>query len=83
MTLENIYTHIDSIKEELDNAIKLAAENYYRAHKDDSNFLFDVKETSKECYLLSQGADLCYDRPSIGFSYSLWYQGRRVNSFFR
>tara|TARA_R110002073_G_scaffold293194_1_gene458710 strand:- start:7649 stop:10108 length:2460 start_codon:yes stop_codon:yes gene_type:complete len=83
MTLENIYTHIDSIKEELDNAIKLAAENYYRAHKDDSNFLFDVKETSKECYLLSQGADLCYDRPSIGFSYSLWYQGRRVNSFLK
>ncbi|MFD2914778.1 UvrD-helicase domain-containing protein [Psychroserpens luteus] len=83
MTLENIYLHIASIKNTLDNAIKIAAENYYVVHKDDSNFLFDVKETSRECYLLSRGADLCYDRPSIGFTYSLWYQGRRVNSFLK
>lgn len=83
MTLENIYSHISLLKDILDNAIKLAASNYYRKHKNDSNFLFDVKETSKECYLLSRGADLCYDRPSIGFSYSLWYQGRRVNSFLK
>ncbi|WP_299248837.1 UvrD-helicase domain-containing protein [uncultured Aquimarina sp.] len=83
MNLEDIHTHIRSIKNDLDNAIKLAAQNYYSKHKSDSNFLFDVKETSKECYLLSKGADLCYDRPSIGFSYSLWYQGRRVNSFLK
>lgn len=83
MTLQDLHLYIISQKDVLDLAINKAALAYYNVHKNDSNFLFDVKESSKECYLLSKGEDLCYDRPSIGFTYSLWYQGRRINSFLK
>lgn len=83
MTLDNLLQYILSRKDTVDEAINKAALAYYYNHKDDKNFLFDVKKSSHECYLLSKGEDLCYDRPSIGFSYSLWYQGRRINSFLK
>lgn len=83
MTLEDLHSYIRSQKEVLDLAISNAAMHYYRDHKEDNNFLYEIEQSRKECYFLSRGEDLCYDRPSIGFTYSLWYQGRRINSFLK
>ena len=83
MSLITIYESIQSSKKTLDSCIRDAARDYYKNHKDAPNFLFDVRESTKECFNLSSGKDLCYDRPSIGFTYSLWYQGRRINSFLK
>lgn len=68
-------------KLDLEKIIRRAAARYYAAHKDNSNLLFDFSECEKEALNLSRGEDLCYDRPCIGLSYSLWYQGRRINTF--
>jgi DNA repair photolyase len=43
----------------------------------------DAKKTGEEMWLLSRGGDLCYDRPTIGFNYSLWYHPKRINTFLR
>ncbi|WP_340067076.1 UvrD-helicase domain-containing protein [Ascidiimonas aurantiaca] len=63
----------------LDQCIANAAKEYYKDHKSLPYFTFDVNETISEMGILSKGGDLCYDRPTIGFSYSLWYHGRRLN----
>jgi SAM-dependent methyltransferase len=34
-------------------------------------------------WLLGRGEDLCYDRPTIGFNYSLWYHPKRINTFLK
>lgn len=46
-------------------------------------FGFDLAECQYESFNLSRKPpqDLCYDRPNTPFSYSLWYHGRRVNTF--
>ena len=81
MSYDKLVNWISSQKDTLDGIIEQSAYNYYNANRSLGNIVFDINETSKECYSLSQGKDLCYDRPSIGLSYSLWYQGRRVNTF--
>lgn len=70
-------------KDLLDKCIQEAAYTYWNANRNKANIIFDINECAKECYTLSQGHDLCYDRPSIGFTYSLWYHGRRVNTFLK
>lgn len=67
----------------IDESIKNAAADYFKHFRSQTNFFFDVKECELESLALSSGEDLCYDRPSIGFSYSLWYHGRRINSLLR
>ena len=47
------------------------------------NGVYDLRRATAESYGLSQGADLCYDRPSTGLSYGLWYHARRVNTCLR
>jgi hypothetical protein len=44
-------------------------------------FGFDLAECQFESYNLIRNQDLCYDRPNTAFGYSLWYHGRRVNTF--
>ncbi|AXV04994.1 putative DNA helicase [Euzebya pacifica] len=44
---------------------------------------FDLARSLEELWLLSRGEDCCYDRPSIGLNYALWYQGRRVQDVLR
>lgn len=83
MQFEQSLAWIEEQKDNLDTVIYNAAVDYYNKHNSKSNFIFDINESSKECYALSRGRDLCYDRPTIGFAYSLWYQGRRINSFLR
>jgi len=73
---------ISQQQDTLDQIIAKTADAYLEDNKNRrSNFIFDIQEANQEKYALSQGKDLCYDRPSIGFVYSLWYHGRRINTF--
>ena len=83
MELKDLIEWIKEQQGALDKVVAEAAVDFYKTHRAKSNFVFDVNESSSECYALSRGNDLCYDRPSIGFTYSLWYQGRRVNTFLK
>ena len=66
-------------KNSLDDCIRKAASSYYGLNNKTSNFSYDVNVCNNESYNLSRGKDLFYDRPGTAFSYSLWYQGRRIN----
>ena len=68
----------------LDTLIYQTANRYYRTQRDYRNFTnldHDIEVTTQESFNLSAGHDLCYDRPTIGYTYSLWYHARRVNTF--
>jgi DNA helicase II / ATP-dependent DNA helicase PcrA len=70
----------------VDALIYRAANSYYRHQRDVvglANLDYDIGVTIHEALNLSSGLDLCYDRPTIGFTYSLWYHARRVNTFLR
>jgi len=73
---------IQAQQDVLDRLVADAAADF-RMEKDHANFVFDSRTVSREMWNLRNGKDLCYDRPSIGFIYSLWYHGRRVNTFLR
>ncbi|MBC5836005.1 UvrD-helicase domain-containing protein [Flavobacterium sp. F372] len=83
MTKELLTQWVFNQKETIDECIQQASYDYWLANKEEDNIVFDINECSNECYALSQNKDLCYDRPSIGFTYSLWYHGRRVNTFLK
>lgn len=65
----------------LDEIITKAGLEFYNQHKDRPNFAFDLAECQFESYNLIRSKDLCYDRPNTAFCYSLWYHGRRINTF--
>lgn len=70
----------------LDALLCQAASACYREQRDQVGFTnldYDLGVTSQELWQLSNGQDLCYDRPTIGLTYSLWYHARRVNTFLR
>ncbi len=78
----------DKIKEwllsqqsEIDRLIASAGITYYNANRTQPNFVYDIQKCHHESYNLIRGKDLCYDRPGTAFSYSLWYQPRRINTF--
>lgn len=79
---KELLSWIQNKKNVLDKTIADAAENF-RLENQSENFIYDCSETSRELWYLSQGEDLCYDRPTIAFTYSLWYHGKRVNTFLR
>jgi hypothetical protein len=83
MTKELLTQWVFNQKDTIDNCIQEASYQYWNDTNKRENIIFDINECSKECYALSQSKDLCYDRPSIGFAYSLWYHGRRVNTFLK
>jgi hypothetical protein len=83
MTKELLTQWVFNQKDTIDKCIKEASYQYWFEMCKRDNIVFDINECSKECYALSQSKDLCYDRPSIGFVYSLWYHGRRVNTFLK
>jgi hypothetical protein len=68
----------------LDKIVANAAREFHsealknRAKED---FGFDLAECQNESYNLINNKDLCYDRPNTPLVYSLWYHGRRVNTF--
>jgi DNA helicase-2/ATP-dependent DNA helicase PcrA len=63
----------------LDEIIAIAGTEYHSQHQSKRYYLYDTNTTASELFLLNSKHDLCYDRPSIGFTYSLWYHGKRVN----
>jgi DNA helicase II / ATP-dependent DNA helicase PcrA len=65
----------------LDEIITKAGFEFYKQNKSRPNFPFDLSECQIESYNLIRNKDLCYDRPNTAFCYSLWYHGRRVNTF--
>lgn len=67
----------------LDVLMVSAAEEYYEKYKNKSYFSFDAKETGKELWNLGNNQDLCYDRPTIGLNYALWYHPKRINTFLK
>lgn len=83
MTKELLEQWVLNQKDTIDRCIQQASYQYWNDTNQRDNIIFDINECSKECYALSQSKDLCYDRPSIGFAYSLWYHGRRVNTFLK
>ena len=80
MTLDSFKSWTSSQKDKLDAAIANAGNNYWQSHNN-SNFGYDLNECQHESFNLVNGKDLCYDRPNTGFTYSLWYHARRVNTF--
>ena len=83
MTKELLTDWVFKQKEIIDKCIQQSSYQYWNDASKRNNIVFDINECSKECFDLSQSKDLCYDRPSIGFAYSLWYHGRRVNTFLK
>jgi len=71
-------------KSTIDSVIYQAANMYYKYHSTTLGFQnldYDIGVTTVESFNLGKGGDLCYDRPTIGYTYSLWYHARRVNTF--
>lgn len=77
---EHILDWIRGQKNVLDKVIADAASRFYQDHKTDAHFAFDARTTSSEMWALSKQDDLCYDRPSIGFCYGMWYHATRVST---
>ena len=44
---------------------------------------WEIEHGLRELEVLSRGGDCTYDRPSIGVSYALWYQGKRTHDALR
>lgn len=81
---QELINWIASQRDSLDTIIANTADEYFaRNNNSRSNFIYDLQEASEEMYLLRKGKDLCYDRPGIGFVYSLWYHARRINTFLK
>ncbi|HSH64227.1 MAG TPA: UvrD-helicase domain-containing protein [Bacteroidia bacterium] len=67
----------------LEEVLLKSAEEYYSKNHTARTFGFDAKKTGEELWHLGGGEDLCYDRPTIGFNYALWYHPKRINTFLR
>jgi DNA helicase II / ATP-dependent DNA helicase PcrA len=75
----NVKEWITGQKDEIERII-VAAANEYLEQRRSTNFLFDLEQTRQEAWNLTGGKDWCYDRYTTGFFYSLYYQGRRINT---
>jgi DNA helicase-2/ATP-dependent DNA helicase PcrA len=65
----------------LESIILEASKKYADDFSKNDNFGYDLNCSQAEGYNLMNGVDLCYDRYTTPLSYSLWYQGRRINVF--
>ena len=83
MSKESLIKWLKEQQPNLENILLAAGEEYYNNYSSKRTFNFDAKKTGEELWLLGGGEDLCYDRPTIGFNYSLWYHPKRINTFLR
>lgn len=83
MSKETLVNWLREQQPKLETILLNSAEEYYNNYSNKRTFAFDAKKTGEEMWLLSRGGDLCYDRPTIGFNYSLWYHPKRINTFLR
>jgi len=81
MTETELLVWLKRQQPKLDIIIAKAGREFHNKNKQRSNFGFDLAECQFESYNLIRNQDLCYDRPNTAFGYSLWYHGRRVNTF--
>ena len=83
MKEQQLINWLKAQKDNLDTIIARAAEEFHEHNKKRPNFAFDLAQCQAEFYNLSRKPpqDLCYDRPNTPLVYSLWYHGRRVNTF--
>ncbi|TDH26777.1 ATP-dependent helicase [Segetibacter sp. 3557_3] len=58
-----------------------AAKKFLADHESLPNFFYDLRCAQEEAYNLVKNEDLCYDRYTTPFAYTLWYQARRINIF--
>lgn len=65
----------------LDGIIAAASEAEFNRHSEWS--AFELDQTLEDIWQLSRRGDCCYDRPSIGPTYALWYHGRRTQDMLR
>lgn len=73
--------HITTYKDRVDQIIAQAGRNFVTDNQDKENLAFDMKCSEIEALSLRDNDDLCYDRLTTPLSYSLWYQGKRINAF--
>ncbi len=64
----------------LDEVLAKAGAACWEATRTRPNAAYDFEVANLESYRLSRGLDLCYDRPTTGLVYGLWYHARRVNT---
>lgn len=83
MSKETLVNWLREQQPKLETILLTSAEEYYSNYSTKPTFAYDAKKTGEEMWLLSRGGDLCYDRPTIGFNYSLWYHPKRINTFLR
>lgn len=83
MSKEILVNWLRQQQPKLETILLTSAEEYYNKYSDKPTFAYDAKKTGEEMWLLSRGGDLCYDRPTIAFNYSLWYHPKRINTFLR
>lgn len=81
MTESDLLNWLKSQQSTIDKIIAKAGDEFHTLNKVRLNFGFDIAECQIESYNLIRNQDLCYDRPNTAFCYSLWYHGRRVNTF--
>lgn len=80
---EKLLKWLNQQQSTLDRLIFKSASDFYSTYKDKRYLIDDINNSSEELWQLSKGKDVCYDRPTIGFVYSLWYHAKRVNTFLR
>jgi len=83
MSKEILVSWLREQQPKLETILLTSAEEYYNNYSTNPTFAYDAKKTGEEMWLLAHGGDLCYDRPTIAFNYSLWYHPKRINTFLR
>jgi DNA helicase-2/ATP-dependent DNA helicase PcrA len=80
---EKILAWVAEQKTPIEQCIVAAAQDFFKKNNPAAAFstvLYDLKQSQKESLALGRGSDLCYDRYTTGVLYSLFYQGRRINT---
>lgn len=81
MKTDELQTWIKEQRAKLDELIALSARSFHSVERSQINFGHDLAQCQFESFNLIDNKDLCYDRNSTPLVYSLWYHGRRVNTF--
>jgi DNA helicase II / ATP-dependent DNA helicase PcrA len=83
MNKEDLVSWLKKQQPNLEQILIKAAEQFAADYSGKRFFPYDAKKTGEELWLLGRGKDLCYDRPTIGFNYSMWFHPKRINTFLK
>jgi DNA helicase II / ATP-dependent DNA helicase PcrA len=73
--VERLHRQAPDLDRTLAAACRLAKERGWSA--------WELEQSLDDLFRLSRGEDACYDRPSSGWAYALWYQARRTQDLVR